>query len=232
MAINFSSANNTYVNLGACSPLEILGDVTLCGWIYPRTLGANNLGYIYARYDSNISNSGLQLNLGSIGYGFRTGSTYCSTSTSPLIMNQWNFIACLKSGTSGADYFGSMFCSSPQFNFNPVATATMSSTIATTTPQGIIGNNSTSGPTRAFDGYISDFRIYNRALEVAELQSIFWSQGFDGIINGLKARWQMIGSETSIVNGTNAVIDCSGNACHGTAGNSPTWQPAPIRIYK
>jgi hypothetical protein len=235
MALNFIATNNTYVNFGASPTLELLADKTICGWIYPHSLGANNTGYIIIRSDYNIAYSGYQLNLDPTGFGFHDGNSSSSVSctSSPIVLNCWNFIAVTKQGTTGNIYSGQKFCSNPQFNTIPlVSNASMTSTIATSAPVGIIGNNTINSLTRAFDGLISDLRIYNRALSTFELQTIFWSDGIDHIINGLKARWILLnGTNGSNAGGSNTVIDCSGNANHGTPYSSPIWTATPIRMY-
>ena len=42
-----------------------------------------------------------------------------------------------------------------------------------------------------YNGTMYDFRFYNRALSLAEIQSIYHSRGSDNIVNGLVGRWLM-----------------------------------------
>jgi hypothetical protein len=70
-----------------------------------------------------------------------------------------------------------------------------------------------------FHGEMDDFRVYDRLLGPSEIEAIYTSKGHDGIINGLIARFQMMGSENSVV-GT--VPNVTGGR-PGTPENSPIY---------
>lgn len=66
-----------------------------------------------------------------------------------------------------------------------------------------------------FEGAIEDLRFYGRALSGAEVATLHATQGRDGIVAGLRARWPMQG-EIGVVPPAGTIEDISGNANQGT----------------
>jgi hypothetical protein len=85
-----------------------------------------------------------------------------------------------------------------------------------------------------FDGKIADLRVYNRVLTEDETDTIWRSQGNDGIVNGLIANYRM--NEKSAgksASSGSSIIDISTNAKHGIpTGGLPTYIETPLNIIK
>jgi len=85
-----------------------------------------------------------------------------------------------------------------------------------------------------FDGIIDDVRIYNRALSLPEIQSIYHSRGSDNIINGLVGRWLMNeDTDGATTSGAGSTIDISGNGNDGSPTDTPiTYRATPIKLIR
>ncbi len=80
------------------------------------------------------------------------------------------------------------------------------------------------------DREIFDLRCYDRALSLAEIQSIYHAQGNDSIINGLLGRWFLDEEpDGTACAGAGVVKDVSGGDHHGTPANNPTYRAAPFK---
>lgn len=132
--------------------------------------------------------------------------------------NTWNWVFVAYDGETIRTYLNAVekfTDTSPSGNIDSYATPL------------ILGANKRGGSesSDAFEGYIADCRIYNRALSVAELQAIVDGKGIDNIKSGLQSRWFMkelpAGSNCT---GANVVRDMSGNGHHGTPQNTPIYR--------
>ena len=94
-----------------------------------------------------------------------------------------------------------------------------------------IGNNSGS-TARSWDGIMDDVRIYDRALSPAEVQTIYATNGPDGIISNLKLR-TMFREESpgTVITGTE-VKDRGPDDHVITAVNSPIYEESALRIVR
>ena len=89
----------------------------------------------------------------------------------------------------------------------------------------------TAQSSKYLDGTAWDIRIYNRALSLAERQSIYHSRGADNITNGLVGRWLMNeGTEGATASGASSCIDISGHGTHGTPAGTPTYEASPAKL--
>jgi len=96
-------------------------------------------------------------------YGFRDDTT--NQSTVSINDGQWHHIAFVKNGTSGAYYIDCQLRGTPTASAN-ISYGTRGFTIGIDYRDMInLGNG------RPFGGYISEVRIYNRALSQSEIQS-------------------------------------------------------------
>lgn len=76
---------------------------------------------------------------------------------------------------------------------------------------------------------LDDFRIYNRVLLPAEIQTIYFSRGHDEIVYGLQNRWLM----NEAAHGTNAtsIIDCAGGLTSTVVG-TPAYRESQLSLKK
>jgi len=79
-------------------------------------------------------------------------------------------------------------------------------------------------PANYYEGYVDDVRIYNRALNAAEIESIALSRSRIHLTDGLVGHWTLDqGVEGVSVEGASSVLDRSGNDYHGSPNDAPTW---------
>ena len=109
------------------------------------------------------------------------------------------------------------------------ATATGSDAAITTTNQEI-GHDFLLG--FFMIGDLSDYRIYNRQLSIAEIKTIYKTLGVDGIEYGLTRRWPMKEKNLATVPGANTVLDISGERAIATPVGSPTYSADMNRLRR
>ncbi len=86
-----------------------------------------------------------------------------------------------------------------------------------------IGDQPTVG-TRPFDGRVTDVRIYNRALLLDDIVSIFNGHGIDGDATDVAYRWLLNEGTPGVVIGVGDIINVGPNAlAAGDGVDSPTW---------
>lgn len=102
----------------------------------------------------------------------------------------------------------------------------------TGSPNTVIGTDGDQITTRAFDGIIEDFRIYNRALSQAEITTIYNARGIDNIYYGLLHRWLLNEQAPSVeASGSNTVKDMVGQN-HGTPYLTPTYINSELKFRR
>lgn len=168
------------------------GAMTITAWFKATTLSNNQRIFCKATEIVNVPDtagscsyfirvgnvSGTQR----IGVGLRTGttSTFLDDSTTAIATGTVYFVCLWYDGSNMKIYT------------NAVETASTAKT-------GNVDVNSAKAVYIAdnpnirvrFDGVIEDVRIYTRALSVPEIQTIYYSRGFDRIVYGLYARWPL-----------------------------------------
>lgn len=77
---------------------------------------------------------------------------------------------------------------------------------------------------KAFNGLITDVRIYNRALSPDAVAAVYYGKGHDGIVTGGVGRWRMDDNAPGVIASGAVVNDEWQNHLNMTAFNSPTWQ--------
>ncbi len=88
---------------------------------------------------------------------------------------------------------------------------------------------STWNATQGMGGRIEDVRIYNRVLSQQECETIFNSQGSDGIVNGLIHWWPLIGPVGQTVTNERDIV---GNADLSTVVGSPIYVESDRSIFR
>jgi predicted nucleotidyltransferase len=171
-AVNFDGADD-HVTMGDPNSLDIVGQLTISAWIYPRTTGGGGLGRIFDKNSSVTGTAGYVLYLQNItvtngltfGIGDLSGSPARSviSSANAVTLNQWQHVVVTYDGSKLVKiYVNNVVVGSNTFAEFPTAN----------TNNAVIGGRTTSN-TRNFDGYIDDVRIYNRALSAAEVLALY-----------------------------------------------------------
>jgi hypothetical protein len=158
--ITFDGTSN-YINAGNNSALAIIGDMTICAWVYINSfsstynsiIGKTGSPAIPAPYDYYTN-----INTGTLTFLRGNGSVYQSvTSTTAPALNKWQFIAVTMSGTSVTHYLNGV----------SNGTGTLSTTIGDNGNNAIIGSRG--DYYTKMNGKINVIQIYNRALTAGEI---------------------------------------------------------------
>jgi hypothetical protein len=166
MAGNGGRATVTHSSLGGS--LDNLTNMTITGWYladanlvtFARLVNKANNGIGNGEFALYVQSPNiLTLQLGSTSYSVGN-NLYNNT-------GQWVFFAVTFTGGSGGTFYGG------NLNTSATQTGTYNTTLANigTNTQNLIFGNRPDG-TRAFDGFLDDFRIYNQTLTAAEIEAV------------------------------------------------------------
>lgn len=223
MAIDFDGSND-HIDVG---DWNVSGDeITCMAWVYvhstpidPRVISKSD--------DTSYQMFCLLVN-GTDTVGWRivgpgaTDRTILNTSDT-LSYNTWYHLTGVYDGSEMRTYINAV----------EKASVSKSGNIYQNSDPVWLGGNGTSATSRPFDGLIEDVRVYSRALTVPEIQTIYASQGVDGIVTGLEGRWMLNeGAPGVTVPGTaDQVKDISGNNRHGdVGGTNPVYAAGQLRL--
>lgn len=158
-ALSFDGSDDR-VAAGTDSSLNLTGSFTISTWIYPEGFGGGSLGRIV---DKGGVTEGYYISLddssNNVKYASQSGAFWSSANS--VTLNTWQLVSVVFDGTNVIIYV------------NGVSKGTDTIGAPTSSPSNIftIGNRSTSD--RAFDGFIDEVRIYNRALTTAEITDLY-----------------------------------------------------------
>jgi hypothetical protein len=162
-ALSFNG-ENTYVNCGTDSSLNMANSLTICAWIYPESFGQGGWGRIV---DRGNGSSGYSFYLDSannvikyVAYGNNTISSLGQV----ISVNNWQHVAVVYDDSSGTVtfYVNGQQAGTTGYTVSPLGPSDNPAVI------GIRGYDLS----RAFDGLIDDVRIYNRALRPDEISDM------------------------------------------------------------
>ena len=166
------TASTDKISFSDISSLNLTSNISVMGWIYPKSFGGGSSGRIYDKFKTTVPQSGFALwvdnNIGTNAIAYGTGwvvSTSVARLSNQVSLNTWQHFAAVHSGTTVTFYKnGSSIGSS-----NSITAPSNASGIAA-----CIGNNA--GGTNNFDGTLGTIRIYNRTLSATEIKQIYDSQ--------------------------------------------------------
>lgn len=142
---------------------------------------------------------------------------------------QWHHAAVTYDGDSTAN--------DPVFYFDGALVSTVEIAASSGTRSDDVANDVTIGnrtaglgSDRQFYGRMEDTRLYDRILSAAEIQTIYTSEGVDGIVQGLVGRWPM-NEQTpgTAASGAGSVKDVSVNGNHATPNDSPLYEASILK---
>ena len=169
--ISFSSSTDK-ISFSDISSLNLTSNISVMGWIYPKSFGGGSSGRIYDKFKTTLPQSGFALwidnNIGTNAIVYGTGwivSTSVARISNQVSLNTWQHFAAIHSGTTVTFYK------------NGSSIGSSSSITAPSSASGVaacIGNNS--GGTNNFDGTLGTVRVYNKVLSASEIKQIYDSQ--------------------------------------------------------
>lgn len=138
------------------------------------------------------------------------GNRQCLSASSPLPVNQWTHLAVTLSGAAGTLYMnGAAVAVGTRITLNPAS-------LGSTTHNWIGKSQNRTDP--YLNATVADFRIYDRALSTAEVQSLTTSAC--GTPGGGNVAWYRFGKAKDAT-----VADSSGNRNHGTIESRDPGKP-------
>lgn len=169
--ISFSSSTDK-ISFSDISSLNLTSNISVMGWIYPKSFGGGSSGRIYDKFKTTLPQSGFALwidnNIGTNAIVYGTGwivSTSVARINNQVSLNTWQHFAAIHSGTTVTFYK------------NGSSIGSSSSITAPSSASGVaacIGNNS--GGTNNFNGTLGTVRVYNKVLSASEIKQIYDSQ--------------------------------------------------------
>ena len=220
-ALSFDGTTD-FVDLGSSAALNIMGDLTIAGWV--RTSETTIQGFLAKGPEGGSGATGYLTYIWSDGkiafYSSGGGGFVFSTAT--VNDGLWHHIAIVLRGTSVSFYKDGVFS----------ATA-VSAVPLSTSGSGRIGRESTNG--FYFKGSIDEVRVFNRSSFVNEINQSYYSNLYKYQGN----TWNYITNQSNLVNGTYTyygyVKNTAGNAnftetrtfCVNTSGGYTNDCPAP-----
>ena len=224
-AIFFNSASSQYLTCG--QTVKNLTEVTISVWVYHNDITADQYIYIEGTTTNGIlflrddvdSTSG-RTDCYTVIWGEEPGAgtaRYASnTNTTPL--NRWTHV-CVTIKTDNVDGIN-MYIDGVVDSISPISMSGV--TLFTAGTNARIGANAT--PALFFNGFIDDYRIYNRALSQKEVQQLAESRSRDVIIDeSLLAWYKMDDGMENIPIAANGVFDWTKKGYNCTGSGSPTY---------
>jgi len=167
LGINFTAASDN-LNFGNLSKINLTANITVMGWIYPKSFGGGSSGRIFDKFKSTLPQTGYALfidnNVGTNAIAYSSG--YSISASTARLSNQvtlsvWQHFAAVHSGTTVTFYK------------NGASIGSSSSITAPTSGSvnACVGNNS--GGTNNFDGILGAVRVYSQVLSANDILQIY-----------------------------------------------------------
>jgi hypothetical protein len=176
---------------------------------YPRLLGGEGL----RTYEAGLSGITISRYTDKLYFDVADGTNAARRMITPLIsdiapVGQWSFIVLTNSGVAEAGGLKLY-----RNNAVPVGNTTGAASVRWLKSYATIGGD-LSDPTTRFKGITSEVRIYDRALNAAEIQALYTGQDVTGSLRGY---WKLDEGSGLVA------YDSSGNGNNGTLVNGPVW---------
>lgn len=234
MSAGFSGSGTTAdrVECGTPDVPSSTGSLTVMGWNLPNTGHGD-----FVRMASKAT--GASANAHTWMAGMNTSTAYRSrvnaggTSTTLIAgtatQDAWNHLAVIYDGTNQINYVDAASAGSAGNTGDVEVDASAQYWIGNQPPTG-------TDDTEVWDGDIEDVRVYARDISVPELETIFNSNGHDGIVFEMILRHPLNDNSSGTI-GTGDAHDLGSLQVDGDGVNSPTWGVganimAPRRRYR
>ena len=232
-ALSFDGSDD-YVDAGSASNLDDLSAMTISMWAKADGYGELGQGYFIAK--SNFATTGWRFQklvtdstvMFAVAYdGTNDLQIYAADNTlTSSDFGQWIHWTVTWDGsanTSGVH----IYKNGTEVSYDASSTNGDGSRVSDSVRNIILGNNSSLGVDRTFDGSLDETRVYNRVLSADEVKNLY-NMGENKInapemsknTNGLVGHWSFDGQETAWTSATAGTTnDLSGNSNTGTLTN-------------
>jgi hypothetical protein len=236
VALDFVPASSQRLNIGLDIPsLNAKAAGTMMCWVRPDVLATNSISEqsvgpppgtsATSRFFFNPQSTG------AFQLGARDtdgGGSFVLTSAVALVAGVWSHVVAVVDIANDVQevWVNGVLISSgaPAFT-NPTFPATNSK-------NGCVAAND-DGTGAFFDGLIEDFRLYDRRLSAAEIETIYACRGIDGIVHGLVQGWRMNEEADGVLAvAAGSMKDVSPASRNIDPINSPVFQPGTIRTRR
>ncbi len=215
-ALSFNG-QNTYIDCGTGSSLNLTNSLTICAWIYPESFGQGGWGRIVDRGNGSSGYSFYVNSANSTIKYVAYGSNTVSSSAQVIGLNKWQHVAVVYDDSSDTVtfYVNGQQAGTVGYTASPFGSSDDPAVI------GIRGYDLN----RAFDGLIDDVRVYNRALTEDEVSDISFSvaEPFEVIIDNRAENTSYTG-KWSVSGGANPY---DADSFWSRNGSTYTWTFSP-----
>ncbi len=168
-ALKFDGVDD-YVNVGAPSPLNLTGEMTIATWVYIRNTSTEQPIISYSNSVSNRHQWYLYTHNNKMGYIHGDSFSFTMAGDTTLSAGKWQHVAVVRTGTAG-DWTVKMYTNGVLDKTSN--TAVNPSGTLVEVRLGSTGAGLISGSTTYTSSTLDDTRIYNRALSTSEIASLY-----------------------------------------------------------
>lgn len=234
MPLLFKQTSSHYLTIPYNAAFAPVGAITLMAWVKPTSAAS---GTIIQRVQTASTTNDIwslelaatatllvpKFNLGTTTIGLLTrtyGMDSCSPTTASLPLNTWSHICGTWNGTTMTVYTNGI----------PVATTARTAAIGTATSLVAIGGayHTTTSTDTYLDGGMEDLRVFNRSLSAAEIATIAFCNGRDGIRNGMVTSFRFDGLAGTTLAANTVLPDITPNRFRATVVNGGQTYDTPI----
>ncbi len=221
MACGFSAGTNLLTSVSTFTPPASASTVMF--WANMNTLvpALQRFWGNAGNYEARVSSAGIVTN---DLYNNSSGAS----STSALAVGTWAHIACRGRIDGVPNSITDIFFNGV-LDGGPTTVAGAAAVTATMT----LGLRTGAGAAQGLEGILDDWRVYDRELSAAEIQTIHICRGTDNILEGLVARVMFTeGAPGTSPAGAGSVKDLSSAPNNYSPSGSPVFRPSELRARR
>jgi len=223
MALEFNASNETYVDCGNDSSLDLYSKHTIVVRVSLSSISTAEFKAIVCKrlYSSIWQGYGIWVckDSGEFRFWISDAGGYVDSNISPELGRIYTAIQ-IYDGTYVKGWVDNQYQGSAEITAISTADVCLN-----------IGRDSGGG--NHINGVVHEVSLYNGCITDTEREIITFSQGSDNIVDGLVGWWRFDEKpEGESATGTNSIIDLSGHGNHGTPTNNPIYRSGNLRIIK
>lgn len=172
-AMEFDAASSQYVNAGNNLTQIYNGAFSVSYWVKQDTLTGNQHHVMIPYNQAGWSNPYIRLmtrvtSAGTLEFRLDTWSNALNSAVGAIAAGNWYHVCCTFDGTTNADGM-KLYINAG----TPTTRTSLASSITTSTNDLFLGTRYSGGPNESLDGDMDEVAIWNKALELADIQTIY-----------------------------------------------------------